>query len=408
MKSFALRIIRHLLEIILLILRPFVRLRIGLIHYRSLGRITGNIEYYLRCQVRTDHTRRERHLLISGKNPINHQIMKMVKRRVSVWENDFVWKWFREMQGPLPNQPGRQGKPPDHPMWLNLRHAGFLVEWDTWQEVSPQLSFTEEEHKAGRDLISILGIPEGAEYVCMHARDKAYTDSPDNIRRLDDPLAYNDFRDCDIETYQPAAQWLAEKELWVVRVGHQIVRPIHTAHSRIIDYASDYRRHLQDPEFADVYLQAHCKFFLGCTAGIYYLSHIFGVPIAFVNMIPLAESGRCEKDLWIPKKYWNKREDRFMTFKEMVERGADWNRLWYGEQKTIADEGIVFVDNTPEEILALVQEMHARLDESWSPNIDESKLQQKFRAMFPNGHPMVNFPGYVGTDFLAKNHALLG
>ena len=129
----------------------------------------------------------------------------------------------------------------------------------------------------------------------------------------------------------------------------------------IIDYAARFRVQCEDPEFADVDLQAHSKFFVGCTAGICYLSHIFNVPIAWVNMIPLAECGRLDHDLFILKKYRHSREERFLTFPEMVDRGADWSRLWHDKLQAYKEEGIEFVDSTAEEILDLVKEMPARL-----------------------------------------------
>ena len=396
------------LRAFLFLLRPVVRIRIGLIPYRSLGRIAGNMEYYLRKKARGGPGPGQVDVLVSGTRPVNRQIMKMVKRRVPVLESDWLWGWLGDMQGDPPAQPGRQGRPPDIPMWLNLRNAGYLVEWETWQQVEPQLDFTEEEHVLGRELLRTLGIPEGAEYVTMHARDKAYTDSPDTVRSPDDPFSYDDFRDCDIATYLPAAEWLTEQGIWVVRVGHRVEGPLPGNHSMIIDYAARFRGQLEDPEFADVYLQARCKFFVGCTAGICYLSHIFNVPIAWVNMIPLAECGRLDHDLFILKKYRHSREERFLTFPEMVDRGADWSRLWHDKLQAYKEEGIEFVDSTAEEILDLVKEMHARLEGSWTSQPEDAGLQDKFRQIFPPGHPMTEFPGYLGAAYARNNRELLG
>ncbi len=253
-----------------------------------------------------------------------------------------------------------------------------------------------------------LGIPDGAPYVAMHARDKAYTDSPDYVRRLDDQFSYNDFRDCDIASYLPAADWLTSQGIWVIRVGTQVESPLMTNNPMIVDYAGRYRRHLEDPECADVYIQAKCKFFVGCTAGIYYLSQIFNLPVVFVNMIPLAECGRLDHDLFILKKYWHSGENRFLTFREMAERGADWNRLWHDKLQAYKDEGIEFVDNTPDEILELVREMNGRLEGEWEPAAGDVDLQNQFRAIFPEGNPMVDFPGHLGAAFARQNRKMIG
>lgn len=383
-----------------------MEVRIGLVPYRSLGRIAGNMEYYLRRLAVSPPPSRQIHLLVSGKKPVNHQILKMVSRRVLLIRSNWLWKVLFRLQGEPPKQPGQQGAP-DHPMWLNLRHAGYLVDWESWESADPQLSFTEEEHRKGKTLLSeTLGIPPGEEFVCVHTRDKAYTDSPDYRRLITDPLAFNDFHDADINTCVRAAEWLVKKGIWVVRVGHQVEGPINTKNPMIIDYASKFRRHLPDPEFADVYLQAHCKFCICGTAGIGYFSHIFNVPMCYVHMAPLAETGRVDHDIFILKKYWNKKEERFMTFREMVALGVDWNRIWYDKQLELKEMGIEIVDNNEEEIAALVQEMWARLEGSWKTGPDDAALLECFRTAFPEGHPMRGFRGYMGAEYMRSNRAL--
>tara|TARA_B100001964_G_scaffold240658_1_gene310968 strand:+ start:582 stop:1808 length:1227 start_codon:yes stop_codon:yes gene_type:complete len=396
-----LKIISWLTNSLLLLLRKFVEIRIGLIPYRSLGRIAGNIEYYLREKALGASSKKTFDILFSGTRPVNHQILKMIHRNFRLIKGDFVWSLFTKIQSSLLSDRL------DVTSWIDLSHSGFLVEWDIWQQAGPQLSFSSAEYVVGKKILMNLGVPEDQEYVCMHARDIDYTDSPDYQRDASDQFSVYDFRDCDIDTYVPAAEWLVEQGLWVIRVGHQAKRSINTNNSRIIDYAFEHRQLMEDPEFADVYLQAHCKFFLGCTAGIYYLSHIFDVPMAFVNMVPLAESGRSNHDLFILKKYWNTAEKRFMSFHEMVLRGADWNRLWHDQQKAIADEGIVIVDNTADEILLLAQEMLSRLNHSWVNLPNDSALQDLFRNIFPADHPMKKFPGYIGSEFLRRNEDML-
>ncbi len=402
-----LQIISWITNNLLLFLSKFIKIRIGLIPYRSIGRIAGNLEYYLREKALGVSAEKTFDILFSGTRPVNHQILKMIDRNFRIIKSDFVWSLLTKIQSTLFVDSNRFSDRLDVTPWIDLSHSGFLVEWDIWQQAGPQLSFSSAEHVVGKKILINLGVPEGQEYVCMHARDMDYTDSPDYERNPNDQFSMYDFRDCNIDTYVPAAEWLVEQGLWVIRVGHQAKGPINSNNPRIIDYAFEHRQLIENPEFADVYLQAHCKFFLGCTAGIYYLSHIFDVPMAFVNMVPLAESGRSSHDLFILKKYWNTCEERFMSFHEMVLRGADWNRLWYDQQKAIADEGIVIVDNTADEILLLVQEMLGRLNNSWVDNPADPALQALLRNVFPANHPMKEFPGYAGSEFLRQNEDLL-
>ena len=403
--------VRCLLKLIVVAASPFAKVRFGLILHRSVGRISGNVEYYFRKRERDKDG--EIHILVAGTDPVNKQLMTMIRRKAKATkgtyliECDFLWNLFREAQGGRPAQPGRQGTDIDLSIWVNLRHAGYLIEWETWEEMGPQLQFTAEEETKGQALLKTLGLPEGAEFVVIHARDKAYTDSPDSIRLIDDYFTYNDFRDCDIQSYMPAAEWLTEQGIWVIRVGHVVEGPIQNDNPMIVDYAGRFRRHIEDPDFADVFLQAKCKFFLGCTAGIYYYSHMFDVPMAFVHMAPLAETGRVEHDLFILKRYWHSGKNRFLTFKEMVDRGADYNRIWHDTLRRYEEEGIEITDNAPEDLLELTKEMYARLAGTWKPEPGDAELQQGFRDAFPEGHPMRDFRGYMGADYTRKNKELL-
>ena len=59
MKSILSIILGYILKFFLFILRPFIRIRIGLVPYRSLGRISGNMEYYFRNQISENNSRKE-------------------------------------------------------------------------------------------------------------------------------------------------------------------------------------------------------------------------------------------------------------------------------------------------------------------------------------------------------------
>ncbi|CUW38013.1 protein of unknown function [Magnetospirillum sp. XM-1] len=398
-----------LLKGIVLLASPFVTIRIGLIGHRSLGRLVGAMEYYIRTRDRGMYDPREYHILVSGTNPVNRQVLTMIRRRLPVVCSDLLWVWLKRIQekGPVPTEPTRAGPPARLPLWLNLSHTGFMVEWETWQAVSGRHVLMPEEERRGREILRILGIPEGARWVCMHARDLAHTDNPDFIRHIENPLALNDFRDCDIQNYLVAADWLTSQGIWVVRMGAQVVGPLVTDNPMIIDYASRFRRHLPDAEFADVYLAGRSKFFLGCTAAVFFYAKIFDVPICNVDMVPLAEPGRQADDIFILKKYWHRHEERFMRWQEMVDRGWDWHRAGIDHFAKLKAEGIDIVNNSPEEVLGAVMEMNARIDGSWKGEADDAALQAAFRGLFPHNHPMTGFPGYVGADFCRRNRELL-
>ena len=186
--------------------------------------------------------------------------------------------------------------------------------------------------------------------------------------------------------------------LKAVRVGAVVSQPLSTENPYIIDYATKFRS-----DFSDVYVMAHCKFYVGDTAGIFILANLFKRPIAMVNMAPLGLCPRSPQDIFILKHYWHKSKERLLTFREIIEMGADkWLRSEYFEKA-----GIQLIENTSEEILAIVREMNDRMDGKWVPKEGDELLQKRFREIFPSNHPMTGFYSRVGAQFLRQHEYLL-
>jgi len=380
-------------------LRPFGKLRIGILYHQTMGRFYGNTEYFLRLRAFNPPETREIVRLVAGDRPVNSQILKMVRRRVRVWESPRIRRLLEDIRRYTP----------DHPVWLDLGSTGWL-RGKEWSEPGPQLSFTPEEHRRGQALLRSLGVPEGAPHVCIFAKDRGYSDNPDN---RPDPNSYwgtKDFRNCDIRTYIPAARYLAESGVHVFRMG------IHTPdeclpedlHPNIVDYTGRIRATLDDPHFAETYLQATCKFFVGCTSGIYILSSMFGRPVAYTNMIPYGECGRLPHDVFLLKMCRDRNTGKLIPIPALIDMGLDADWLTEDELDELDRKGVEFVDNSSDEILELVREMNQRLDGEWTEAPEDEELQQRYRAISPaicfDGTP---FPGRVGAAFLREHENLL-
>ena len=378
--------------------RPFGRLRVGLPHYHSQGKFYGHTEYYLRLRKYRPPERREIHVLVCGP-AVNRQILKMVGRQMRVIRSAWLWRTLDRV---------KQATYDDR-IWIDFTKTGWLRGAE-WSIPGPQLSFTAEEHARGQALLRRLGVPEGARHVCFFAKDRRYADNP---LTPPDPNSYwgsRDFRNCDIKTYLAAADHLAKQGIWCFRMGvHEPEERLPDGlDPRIVDYTGRVRSTLDDPDFADAYLQATCKFFLGTTSGIYLLSSMFGVPVAYANMAPFGECGRMPHDIFIVKKCRERRTGHFIPYPALIARGlnADW--LTLDELNKLDGEGIEFVDNTSDEILELVREMNQRLDRAWRPGADDDALMQQFRAIWPaKCFDGSEFPGRVGAAFLRENRGLL-
>lgn len=372
---------------ILRIIRPIIKVRVGVIHnYGGLGHLAFNNELYLRQQTRAQGNGRERHIFVTGK-PANRQLFTMIKRKMPVIESSWLTRIYGETISVTKGSD----------TWINLRSR--FNRYDEFNNIPPQLSFTPEEKAKGHEILRQMGIEPGEPFVCFHARDDAYFNALGTISAETLSLYSQECRDCSTYNYLPAAEHLASQGLYALRMGSVVAENIDLPkHSKVINYAQEFQS-----DFADVYLLANCKFLLACNSGPYSVSLAFGVPIILANLVPMEQIANGKNNLFAPKKVWNVNEKRFLSFREMIERGIDsWQQNW-----RYTEAGLEVIENTSEEILALAKEMNGRLDDTWVTTEEDESLQNQFRDLFPEGHYSYGFPSRIGADFLRENRALL-
>lgn len=289
-----------------------------------------------------------------------------------------------------------------------LKFNEYVMGHGTLNNHKEYISFTEKERIQGQALIKQMGLSE--EFVCFSARDNKYRTEVMKFKTDVQDMSSR-FRNAPVSNYRMAMEGLQERKFQAVRMGAM-------AESRIdwnntIDYASDYRS-----EFMDVFLFSKCKFFVSTPSGIQALAQLFSKPLVSTDVTVLSQRTDYElflsreRDLAIFKKYWWKKENRFLTFREMLEREIrdDIHELCSISAFTLYErEGIIPVDNTPEEINDVVQEMIARLDGTMVYDEEDERLQQRYFELIDSFPMKNNFPFMwrVGAKFLKQNPWLL-
>jgi putative glycosyltransferase (TIGR04372 family) len=240
-----------------------------------------------------------------------------------------------------------------------------------------------------------LGLPDDARFVCFHSRDNGYSAlevSPEQTRMYG-------CRNSRIETYLPAADMLAQKGYYALRMGVSTAQTFTPSHPNIIDYTAQGRS-----DFMDIYLLAHCAFYLGDTCGLGEVPKIFRRPIAWVNMTTLEYAPTwSEQDIFIPQKCWLRAENRFLSFREVIERRISR----YEHCTDFDDAGLDLIPNTAEEILALALEMDARLNGTWVAAEEDEALQEQFWSFWQPSDVNSEFKCRIGAQFLRDHQDLL-
>jgi len=378
------------LSVVLLIrlLRPALVVRFRRLRYDRIGHFAANTEVYL-CE-------RDAGLAGGPKRSIdifycygpvcNEQLRHMWGRVLRMW-------------------PGALADPVDRLNRLLPGGDAHVVAWrddhardihNLLDRCPAHLSFLPEEELKGRACLKAMGVPEGAKFVCFHARDSAYLESTDP--GIDCRL--HNYRDSDINNYVLAAEELTRLGYYAIRMGAVVKQALQVTDDRIIDYATNGHR----SDFMDIYLGAHCAFFISSGTGIDAIPEVFRRPYAFVSLVPLEYASTWNSDhIFIPKKYWLVNEGRFMTFLEIITSGA--GRFLWSEQ--YAARGIELIENRPDEIAALAMEMESRLKGTWDATEEDEELQHRFWSVYPRSELHGRIVSRIGTDFLRENKELL-
>lgn len=265
------------------------------------------------------------------------------------------------------------------------------------------LFFNAAEKRLGQAGLRELGVPDGASFVCIYARDQAYKGSSRDHKWS--PLFNQDetnhgYRNTSINNYISAAEKLAERGHFVIRMGSVVNEPLMTDNPMIIDYATKFRT-----DFMDIYISGTCRFFLGGTGGLNTIPRIFRRPVVMDNLALTAEVcyAMYPNNLFIPKKFWHRENQRFMTFKEFIETCPNG----FDGATHFENIGVDLIDNTPQELLDVALEMDERISGTWQSSKEDDDLQERCWELLEMPQPDQAYWPRAGADFLRQNQELL-
>lgn len=401
-----------ILRVVLRLLKPIVQIRFGQLWSPRLGIFTLTTEMYL-CERDVGiqprhsidlfyHYDRDGYMLQRRLTPrqaiANQQLNAMFERALRVWDgaalldrlNRLLPAGSQEFIVPLP---------------YAYDHRGLL------ERTPVHLQFTPAERARGHRELRRMGIEPEMPIACFHARDAAYLDRarPRDVQRYGD-WSWHNLRDASIHQYAPMAERLAQEGYAVLRMGKYVKEPLASWHVRVIDYATRYQS-----DFMDVFLAAHCALFIGQNSGMTALSMVFRRPLAFVNIFPLAEIAYCQylDSVFIPKLFYAERARRLLTFREILDYNLGaFSMKQPARQQMAVGSDLTVVENTPEEIDALVLEAQLRMRAACPYTTEDDQLQQRFLDII-RAYPQLNFllgqhPRLrIGTQFLRSHRELL-
>ena len=270
------------------------------------------------------------------------------------------------------------------------------------------LSLSAEEHMRGQREIKARGLQKP--YVCISNRDSAFLQAE---KQQFGKVDFRDkYRNSDIETHSLAIDYLHEQGIQAVRVGSVVEKE--WTYINLVDCTGERRS-----EFLDVYLNSENKFFVSDLSGIMTIAQLFAKPLVVLNApcityrYDLMVFYRTDRDLAIYKKLWDMRHNRFLTVREMLDYEVN---IATQEKNGVAaviryyqDHDILPINNTAEEIRAVVHEMNQRIDGTMVYDSLDKELQARYREIvdnYPLGESLLA-DWSMGSQFLRENQWLL-
>lgn len=253
----------------------------------------------------------------------------------------------------------------------------------------PLLRLPEEDYDHGYGTLSLMGIPRGAWFVCLHVREPGY--------HAQWHRKHPATRNADPGNYRDAVREVINRGGYVVRMGDASMTPMPP-----MDGLVDYAHHPLKSDFMDIFLCATCRFFIGTNSGLGLVPPLFGVPSALTNWSPIGLPQWYPQDLFIPKLIYSRKEERFLTFGELFTTPAGWEQFSDYFDKS----ELLVIDNDPDDLRDLVVEMFAKLDNELEIPETTLKLRDRFEAMALDSG---SYRGArIGSRFLEKYAHLLG
>jgi len=350
--------------LIMRLIKPWLLVRLSRLNSLRIGHFVGNTEMYLCERDAGINVPNQRHIdIFYLEEPIcNQQLVIMWQRVLRIWPAWVV----------APTVVINQLIPGGESHEIGNSTSGDRDVHNLFERFPSHLKFTAEEEMGGEASLRAMGLPDGAQFICLIVRDSAYLDSQHPT--ID--WSYHNYRDSDIQNYILAAEELADRGYFVFRMGAKVHSSINSAHPKVIDYASNGMR----SDFMDIYLGTKCAFCLTVGTGFDCVPLIARRPIVEVNNAPL---GSCitwgNTSLLLSKHHIDMKSGHELTAGEIFLRDIGFcsNSLEY------KSKGISLIENTPEEIRDVAIEMAERLVGTWQEHPDDEAMQQRFWEIFP-------------------------
>jgi putative glycosyltransferase (TIGR04372 family) len=234
------------------------------------------------------------------------------------------------------------------------------------------LTFNEADHLLAKEKLNALKISHKDKLVCFHIRESSYVQNRYKSDFSKGIFDYQNKRNCNIEQFYPAMTYFANKGYKVLRMGRDMATKLPSLHENIIDYAA-----IHHDEFLDIYISAHCDFFIGVDSGIDSLALIFRRPSLICNQVanfPTLLTWGTTKNIISFKLHYHKTQNRYLSLREIM--------LLKRENQHCFDSDISFIEHTAQDNEAMCIELYEQSQGTLKLSTEDSVRQERFWVIY--------------------------
>jgi putative glycosyltransferase (TIGR04372 family) len=394
--NFLLSIVVIPIAIIIILIKPIIFLRFGILPYKRIGHLTIDVAIYFSKIQKLKSKKAFDIIGYSSNKSCNKKLIKVWSEKFFILNSTFIIEIIKNS------------------LELLTRSEVFTIKLhgldkDRNYIEGEYITFTEEEINYCNYILKKLNIPLDKKWICIHNRDDEYMNAKFKIGSIVNKK--QSIRNFAVEDLVSCSFELTKSDYYVIRIGSIQKSILKSNNDKIIDYSHcNYKSDL-----LDIFLLSKCYFYLGSDSGIANVAVISNKYIGFINQTHFINfSFFVRNRICIYKKFYSKKLKRPLSIKEIFKKRL--HTLTYIDEIQSAD--IELIDNTNNEINELSKEILSRLNNTWKYTEEEEALHKKFKNLlkeiFSEGKNLANcsseiidYENMIMGNFYLKNNLYL-
>ena len=338
----------------MLILRPIILIRFGLIHTDRIGHFATNTELSL-CEKKSFKLK-SLDLFYFPTKPCNYYFAEIVKQRINVLPKFFIRPFCLIVRKIKIFKLHIAGQP----------KSGDYDVRNLFDRYKNQINIDKKDIQKGEILIKKFN-PEKKPIIILIIRDSKY------LKKVTGNNSYNyhSHRDDDIKKYRLAILSLIKKGFFVIRMGKEAKHPLKIKNKNFFDYAFYNKK----SDFLDIFLGYKCKLCISNLTGYDAIPTIFRKNLIFIDPIPFGYMSSHSKRFFSNlTKHYSLTKKRYLSTKEIFDLNVDniFKNNDFKKQK------IILKKSSSSEIVHICEEA---LDYFYKKNYN-NRLSSKFKKIY--------------------------